>query len=141
MSNIGMGELVLIFLVILLVFGAKRIPEIARGLGKGIREFKDATVDIKREMNITDPHPSQQIGQGGYGQQPYGQQADQRGYVPPPTVPYGQQPYGQPGAAPSPYAPPAPGQQMAAGPDAPVAPQVPGMPPATPASEGQVSQS
>ena len=51
----GGMELVIIFLVILLVFGAKRIPEIAQGLGKGIREFKDATSDIKREMTTPAP--------------------------------------------------------------------------------------
>lgn len=50
--SLGMPEIILIFLVVLLVFGAKRIPEIARGLGKGIREFKDATNDIKKEMNV-----------------------------------------------------------------------------------------
>jgi sec-independent protein translocase protein TatA len=55
-------ELVIIFLVILLVFGAKRIPEIAQGLGKGIREFKDATSDIKKEMTTPVP-PQQQIHQ------------------------------------------------------------------------------
>ena len=54
MGSIGMPEILLIFLVVLLVFGAKRIPEIARGLGKGIREFKDATTDIKRELNVDD---------------------------------------------------------------------------------------
>ena len=46
----GPFELVIIFLVVLLVFGARRIPEIARGVGKGIREFKDATSDLKREL-------------------------------------------------------------------------------------------
>ena len=56
-------ELVIIFLVILLVFGAKRIPEIAQGLGKGIREFKDATSDIKREMTTPAPPPQQQVTQ------------------------------------------------------------------------------
>ena len=50
--SLGMPEIILIFLVVLLVFGAKRIPEIARGLGKGIREFKDATNDIKSELNV-----------------------------------------------------------------------------------------
>ena len=59
----GGMELVIIFLVILLVFGAKRIPEIASGLGKGIREFKDATSDIKREMTTPAPPPQQQITQ------------------------------------------------------------------------------
>lgn len=51
MGGIGMPELILIFLAVLLLFGAKRIPEIARGIGKGIREFKDATRDISREIN------------------------------------------------------------------------------------------
>jgi len=45
------GEIFVIFLVVLLLFGANKIPEIARGLGKGFREFQKATDDIKREMN------------------------------------------------------------------------------------------
>ena len=57
--NLGPWEIALIFLAILLIFGAKRIPEIARGLGKGIREFKDATNDIKQELNVTDTTPRQ----------------------------------------------------------------------------------
>lgn len=52
MGSLGPFEIALIFLVILLVFGAKRIPEIARGLGKGIREFKSATRDISNEFNV-----------------------------------------------------------------------------------------
>lgn len=52
MGSLGPFEIALIFLAILLIFGAKRIPEIARGLGKGIREFKDATSDIKRELTV-----------------------------------------------------------------------------------------
>lgn len=51
MGSLGPLEIGLIFLAILLLFGAKRIPEIARGLGKGIREFKAATQDIKREIS------------------------------------------------------------------------------------------
>ena len=49
----GGYEWVIIGIVVLLLFGAKRIPDLARGLGKGIREFKDATNDIKKE--IQDP--------------------------------------------------------------------------------------
>lgn len=99
MSMPGPFEMILIFLAVLLIFGAKRIPEIARGLGKGIREFKDATTDIKRELTVDDqnrinpPRPPQQQ---GYAQQPYGQQQ--------PYQPQGQQPY-QP-APPPPQAPP-----------------------------------
>lgn len=61
MGSLGVPELLIIFLVILLVFGAKRIPEIARGMGKGIREFKDATSDIKRELTIDDEPPRRSI--------------------------------------------------------------------------------
>ncbi len=46
----GGMELVLIVLVVLIFFGAKKIPELARGLGKGIREFKDATKEVKKEI-------------------------------------------------------------------------------------------
>ncbi|PIQ60067.1 MAG: twin-arginine translocase TatA/TatE family subunit [Bacteroidetes bacterium CG12_big_fil_rev_8_21_14_0_65_60_17] len=54
MGSLGPFELVLIFLAILLIFGAKRIPEIARGLGKGIKEFKSATREISNEFNVDD---------------------------------------------------------------------------------------
>lgn len=134
MGNVGLPELLLIFLAVLLLFGAKRIPEIARGLGKGIREFKDATSDIKKELTVGDQPTSHQVGQGGYAQ-PYGP-PDQRGYVPPPGTPYA--PPAQPTA---PHTPPAPGEQPPApAPASPVA-DVPGMPPASPSTEGQTPQS
>ena len=44
-------EIVIIFVVVLLLFGSKRIPEFAKGLGKGMREFRKATEDIKKEIN------------------------------------------------------------------------------------------
>ena len=47
----GWGELLIIMLFILIFFGAKKIPEIAKGMGKGIREFKDATKEIKNEID------------------------------------------------------------------------------------------
>ena len=46
----GGWEWIVIGLFIVVFFGAKKIPEIARGLGKGIREFKDATKEIKQEI-------------------------------------------------------------------------------------------
>ena len=55
MGSLGPFEIIAILLVILLLFGAKRIPEIARGLGKGIREFKDATNEIKQELTVEPP--------------------------------------------------------------------------------------
>ncbi len=48
---IGGPEIMIILLVILLLFGSKRIPEFARMLGKGMNEFRKATEDIKREIN------------------------------------------------------------------------------------------
>ena len=50
LGGLGAQELLLIFLVVLLLFGAKRIPEIARGLGKGIREFKGALTQAQDEI-------------------------------------------------------------------------------------------
>ncbi len=50
-SGIGMQELLLIFLLVLLLFGAKRIPDIAHGLGRGIRDFKKALKDTQDEIN------------------------------------------------------------------------------------------
>ena len=47
----GGWEWVLIILLVLVFFGAKKIPELARGLGKGIREFKDATREIKKDID------------------------------------------------------------------------------------------
>ena len=49
-GSIGMPELLIILLVVLLLFGAKRLPELARGLGKGIREFKSATKQVENEF-------------------------------------------------------------------------------------------
>ena len=50
LGGIGGWEVMIIMLVILIFFGANKIPEIARGLGRGIREFKDATKEIKKEI-------------------------------------------------------------------------------------------
>jgi sec-independent protein translocase protein TatA len=47
----GMGEWIIIGLFVLVFFGAKKIPDFAKGLGKGIREFKDAVKDVKKEVD------------------------------------------------------------------------------------------
>ena len=44
-------EIFIIMIIVVMLFGADKIPEIARGLGKGIRQVKDATNDIKKEIN------------------------------------------------------------------------------------------
>jgi sec-independent protein translocase protein TatA len=48
------SEIFVIMIFILLLFGSKKIPEVARGLGKGIKEFKKATEEIKKEITDTD---------------------------------------------------------------------------------------
>ena len=48
--GVSAGEVFLIFLVILMLFGAKKIPELARSLGKGMNEFKKAADDLKQEF-------------------------------------------------------------------------------------------
>ena len=50
MFKFGMGELVVILLIILLLFGASKLPEIARSLGKAIKEFKKAGKEIKDDI-------------------------------------------------------------------------------------------
>ena len=47
----GGFEIVVILLIILLLYGGKKLPELARGLGKGLREFKNAKRDIEKEVN------------------------------------------------------------------------------------------
>ncbi len=49
-GNLGAGEIILIVLVILLLFGAKKIPELARGLGKGMSEFKRGLKDVEKDI-------------------------------------------------------------------------------------------
>ena len=50
MFNLGPWEIILILLVILILFGAKRLPELAKGLGQGIKEFKGAMNSAKQEI-------------------------------------------------------------------------------------------
>lgn len=51
MGNLGFQEILLIGVVILVLFGGKKIPEFMRGLGKGMREFNDAKDKVKNELN------------------------------------------------------------------------------------------
>jgi sec-independent protein translocase protein TatA len=83
-GDIGGSEVILIMVVILIFFGANKIPELARGLGKGIREFKDASTEIRREFE-----QAGQPGQSNYpAQQPSSNYAAQNQYpAPPPAMP------------------------------------------------------
>ncbi|KPJ52485.1 preprotein translocase subunit TatA [candidate division TA06 bacterium DG_24] len=49
-GNIGLQEILIILLIVLLLFGAKRIPEVARALGKGIKEFRDSMKEIGKDI-------------------------------------------------------------------------------------------
>lgn len=53
-GNLGAGEIILIVLVVLLLFGAKKIPELARGIGKGMSEFKKGIKDVETEIKSAD---------------------------------------------------------------------------------------
>ncbi len=102
-------EIGLILLLVLLVFGAKRIPEIARGLGKGLREFKDATKDVQRELTVdannrnTSYRPQPPAQAAPQPQAPPAQPVQPAQAAPPPAA----QP--APDAAPADPAPPAAG--------------------------------
>ena len=64
MFGLGTTELVIIMFIILLVFGAKKLPELAQGLGRGIKEFKKASNDIQDELKVDDydsPKPKSKI--------------------------------------------------------------------------------
>lgn len=56
-SGIGAQEVLLIFLIILLLFGSRRIPEVGRSLGKGIREFKAAARELGESAQLDDDKP------------------------------------------------------------------------------------
>ena len=58
-GNMGFMEILLILIVVLLLFGAKRIPEIAQSMGKGIREFKKSVSEVDR--SIREPEPSARL--------------------------------------------------------------------------------
>ena len=53
-GNLGTGEFLIIAFVVLLLFGGKKIPELMRGLGKGVRNFKDGLNDMTDEINKVD---------------------------------------------------------------------------------------
>lgn len=51
MFGLGTGEIIIILFIVLLLFGAKKLPELAKGLGRGVKEFKKASDNIKDEVN------------------------------------------------------------------------------------------
>ena len=70
-GNFSFWEILLIFVVVLLLFGAKRIPEIAGSMGKGIREFKRSLSDVER--SISEPEkPASRVAGGEPRREPLG---------------------------------------------------------------------
>lgn len=53
-GNLGAGEIIIIALIVLLLFGGKKIPELMKGIGKGVRSFKDGMNNIERNIESTD---------------------------------------------------------------------------------------
>ena len=54
LGNIGAGEIVIVALVVLLLFGGKKIPELMKGIGKGVRSFKDGMKEVEKDLDIND---------------------------------------------------------------------------------------
>ena len=97
LGDIGGSEMLVIVVAILVFFGANKIPELARGLGKGIREFKDASSEIRNEFERAGQQP----------QQPYNPNYPAQPYAPQPDYAQHQAPYQPDAAMGTPY-PPAP---------------------------------
>lgn len=52
LGNIGAGEIIIIALIVLLLFGGKKIPELMKGLGKGVKSFKDGMSEIEKDLDV-----------------------------------------------------------------------------------------
>ena len=53
-GNLGTGEIIIIAIIVLLLFGGKKIPELMKGIGKGVRNFKDGVKGIEDDINLND---------------------------------------------------------------------------------------
>ena len=56
-DNLGAGEIIVIALIVLLLFGGKKIPELMKGIGKGVRSFKEGMNNIEKDIENPDPDP------------------------------------------------------------------------------------
>lgn len=52
LQNIGAGEVIIVALVILLIFGGKKIPELMKGLGKGVKSFKEGMSEVEKDLSL-----------------------------------------------------------------------------------------
>lgn len=54
LGNIGAGEIIIVALVVLLLFGGKKIPELMKGIGKGVKSFKDGLKEVEKDIDLDD---------------------------------------------------------------------------------------
>lgn len=54
-GNFGAGEIIILALIVLLLFGGKKIPELMKGIGKGVKSFKDGVKGIEEDLNSDEP--------------------------------------------------------------------------------------
>ena len=54
LGNLGTGEIIIIAIIVLLLFGGKKIPELMKGIGKGVKNFKDGVKGLEDDINIDD---------------------------------------------------------------------------------------
>ena len=54
LGNLGIGEIVIIAIVVLLLFGGKKIPELMKGIGKGVKNFKDGVKGLEDDIKLDD---------------------------------------------------------------------------------------
>jgi sec-independent protein translocase protein TatA len=64
LGNFGMGEMIIVLLIVLVLFGAKRIPEISASFGKGIREFKRNVNDVQDSITTPEPRAEPRLNAG-----------------------------------------------------------------------------
>lgn len=63
-GNLGTGEIIIIAIIVLLLFGGKKIPELMKGIGKGVKNFKDGVKGIEDDINIDDNSEKNKMSDG-----------------------------------------------------------------------------
>ena len=77
--GISIWELLILLIVLLLIFGAKRLPEMGRSLGKGMREFKDSVTGVEESVTTTTPTPTRnELPSAQSGDESYTDEAETR---------------------------------------------------------------
>ena len=61
-GNLGTGEIIIIAIIVLLLFGGKKIPELMKGIGKGVKNFKDGVKGIEDDIKLDDNNPEKKYG-------------------------------------------------------------------------------